>query len=181
MAVIDNKAVFFDRDGVIIVEKNFLSDFSKVEYIPRSIEAIKALSDNYRKIIVSNQSGIARGYFTIDQVNEFNRELAADLDKRGAHIDAVYFCPHGPGDNCNCRKPSIGLFEKAKEQFGIDYKKSWMIGDKSSDIQAGKNIDAKTILVLTGFGGNEPGALSIKPDFTANDLHEAVEIINHDS
>jgi histidinol-phosphate phosphatase family protein len=181
MEIGHNRAVFLDRDGVIIVEKNFLADFSKVEYIPRSIDALKALSSKYRKIIVSNQSGIARGYFTVDQVDEFNRALTTNLEKRGTEIDAFYFCPHGPEDNCDCRKPNIGLFEKAQERFNINFKQSWMIGDKSSDIQAGKNIDAKTILVLTGYAGNEPGAISVKPDFTANDLFEAVEIINHDS
>jgi histidinol-phosphate phosphatase family protein len=177
MLVAENKTVFLDRDGVIIVEKNFQVDFSQAEYIPRSVDALKALPDDYLKIIISNQSGIARGYFTIEQVDKFNNALVADLKKQNVTIDAFYFCPHGPDDNCDCRKPQTGLFERAKRQFSIDYEKSWMIGDKSSDIQAGKNIGAKTILVLTGFAGKEPGATDVKPDFITKDLFEAMEII----
>jgi D-glycero-D-manno-heptose 1,7-bisphosphate phosphatase len=177
MAVANNKAVFLDRDGVLIVEKNFQVDFSKAEYIPRSVDALKALPNDYLKIIISNQSGIARGYFSIEQVESFNKALVADLKIHNVTIDAFYFCPHGPDDNCDCRKPQIGLFERANEQFSIDYKKSWMIGDKSSDIQAGKNIGAKTILVLTGFAGKEPGANDVKPNFITKDLFEAMEII----
>jgi len=131
----------------------------------------------YKKVVVSNQSGAARGYFGVNDVEKFNAAMLADLSGRGINLDAIYYCPHGPDDGCDCRKPEIGQFKMAQERFKIDFSRSWMIGDKSSDIMAGKNIGAKTILVMTGYSGKEPGAVSIEPDYTANDLFEAVEII----
>jgi histidinol-phosphate phosphatase family protein len=172
-----NKAVFLDRDGVIIEEDNFLIDFNKARFIPRSIDALGNIPKNYLKIIVSNQSGIARGYFTQQQVETLNANLLADLSGKNSPMDAIYYCPHGPDDNCDCRKPGSALFERARQRFNLDFAQSWMIGDKSSDVEAGKNIGAKTILVLTGYAGKEPGAVDIQADFTAIDLFEAVEII----
>ncbi len=181
MAIISKKAIFLDRDGVIIVEKDFISDISELEYIPRAVKALKSIPSQYLKIIISNQSGIGRGFFTADQVDEFNAELIVDLKKKGVLIDKIYYCPHNPDDNCECRKPKTGLFDLARREFNIDYAKSWMIGDKSSDIQAGKNIGASTIQVLTGYAGEEPGAMKVKADFIADDLYEAVEIIKNES
>jgi len=171
------KAVFLDRDGVIIVEKDFISDISQLEYIPKAIEALKLIPSEYLKIIVSNQSGIGRGYFAADQVDKFNTGLIIDLKKKGVFIDKIYYCPHSPDNNCECRKPKTGLFDLARRQFNIDYAKSWMIGDKSSDIQAGKNIGATTIQVLTGYAGEEKNALEVVADYIVSDLYEAVEII----
>ncbi|NLI15869.1 MAG: HAD family hydrolase [candidate division Zixibacteria bacterium] len=170
-------AVFLDRDGVIIEEDEFLIDYSKARFIERSIDAIRNIPETFLRIIVSNQSGIARGYFTYEQVEDFNSKLKADLAANHSPIDEIYFCPHGPNDGCDCRKPKSGLFDLARLEYDIDYSRSWVIGDKSSDIQAGKNIGAKTILVLTGYAGKEPGALAITADYTAEDLYEAVEII----
>jgi histidinol-phosphate phosphatase family protein len=173
----NNIAIFLDRDGVIIEENNFLIDYSKVKFLAHAVEAICNIPGDFRKVIISNQSGVARGYFTVEQVNDFNARLLADLRNQKAIIDAIFFCPHGPDDNCECRKPGAGLFEKAQKQLNINFAKSWVIGDKSSDIQAGKNIGARTILVLTGYAGREPGAVDITADYTARDLFEAVEII----
>jgi len=175
------KAIFIDRDGVILVEKNFISDISQLEYIPKAVEALKLVPSEYLKIIISNQSGIGRGYFTADQVDKFNAELIVDLKKKGVLIDKIYYCPHSPDDNCNCRKPKTGLFDLARREFNIDYAKSWMIGDKSSDIQAGRNIGASTIQVLTGYAGEESGAMKVEADFVARNLFEAVEIIKNES
>ena len=181
MAAKFRKAIFLDRDGVIIVEKNFISDISQLEFVPKAIEALKLVPSEYLKIIISSQSGIGRGYFTADQVDKFNTGLIIDLKKKGVLIDKIYYCPHSPDDNCECRKPKTGLFDLARRQFNIDYAKSWMIGDKSSDIQAGKNIGASTIQVLTGYAGEEPGAIKVEADFIADDLYEAVEIIKNES
>ncbi|MCD6163367.1 MAG: D-glycero-beta-D-manno-heptose 1,7-bisphosphate 7-phosphatase [candidate division Zixibacteria bacterium] len=177
MAIISNPAVFLDRDGVIIHEKDFIIDPDKLEFIPGSLDALKRIPPSYKKIIVSNQSGIGRGYFTANQVERFNDVLLARIKKYGASIDKIYYCPHTPEDNCNCRKPKPGLFEKARQQFNIDFSGSWMIGDKSSDIRAGKNIGAATILVLTGYGGKERNSLDVAADYVVNNLYEAVEII----
>lgn len=175
------RAVFLDRDGVITVEKDFVIDIDDLEFMPGAIDALTRIPADYLKIIVSNQSGIGRGYFTVDQVEDFNKVLLDELKKKSVLIDKIYYCPHSPEDKCDCRKPGIELFERAKRQFGIDFSKSWMVGDKSSDIQSGKNIGALTIQVLTGYAGNEPGAASIKPDYFADDLYKAVEIIRNES
>jgi D-glycero-D-manno-heptose 1,7-bisphosphate phosphatase len=175
------KAVFLDRDGVIIVNKDFIIDAADMEFTPGAIEGLKRLNPTYKKIVISNQSGVGRGLFTTDQVDAFNAILLRELKKRGVLIDEIYYCPHSPDDNCDCRKPKTMLFEKARGSFGIDFAGSWMIGDKSSDIQAGKNIGARTILVGTGYGGNEPGADSVQPDYIVDDLFQAVEIINNES
>jgi len=177
MAVGNHKAVFLDRDGVIIKEKEFVIDIDHIDFIPRSIEALLRLPADYLKIIVSNQSGVGRGYFKAAQVEAFDNALTALLKKKSVLIDKIYYCPHRPEDNCECRKPASGLFEEANRRFGIDFSRSWVIGDKSTDILAGKKIGATTILVLTGYAGDEPGAQKIIPDYTAKDLFEAVEII----
>jgi len=166
-----------DRDGVIIKEKHFQHDCTQIEYIPGAVEALSLLPGGLLKIIVSNQSGIGRGYFSAQQAAEFDRYLLDDLAGKGIKIDDSLYCPHAPEDNCDCRKPNTRLFLLAREKHSIDFDRSWMIGDKSSDIQAGKNIGAKTILVLTGYAGKEPGALDIAPDYIAGDLKEAVEIL----
>jgi len=177
MATDGNKAVFLDRDGVIISEKDFIIDPKQLEFIPGSLEALKQIPSDYLKIIISNQSGIGRGFFSIEQVEAFNEFLLAEIKKDGASIDEIYYCPHTHEDDCECRKPKIFLFESARRQYNIDYTKSWMIGDKSSDIQAGKNVGAMTVLVLTGYGGKEPGSCDVVADYTVNNLYEAVEII----
>ena len=177
MAIGENRAVFLDRDGVIIKEKEFVIDIDRLEFIPRSIDALRRLPAEFLKIIISNQSGVGRGYFNLEQVESFNSALIELLKKKGVLIDKIYYCPHRPEDNCECRKPASGLFNRADRQFGIDFSRSWVIGDKSTDILAGKNIGAKTILVRTGYAGREPGAQEAEADYTAGDLFEAVEII----
>jgi histidinol-phosphate phosphatase family protein len=172
-----SKAIFLDRDGVIIEDRDYAYKPSDIRLLPRAIEALRAIPGVYLKIIISNQSGIARGKFTSEQADKFNAALLELLKKNNAIIDKIYYCPHGPDDGCDCRKPKIGLFEQAKKHYNIDYEKSWVIGDKSSDIQAGINIGARTILVRTGYGGREDGEMLARPDYIAADLYEAVEII----
>jgi histidinol-phosphate phosphatase family protein len=181
MAVASKKAVFLDRDGVILVDKDYMVNISDMEFLPGAIKALTNIPKQYLKVIISNQSGVGRGYFTIEQLNSFNDNFIAELKKYGVFIDKLYYCPHDPEENCNCRKPKTGMFDLAKRQLGIDVSQSWMIGDKSSDIMAGKQIKARTIQVRTGYAGNEPGAVSVEPDFYANDLYQAVEILNNES
>ena len=176
-----SKAIFLDRDGVIIYDKDFIIEPSDMEFFPETVKALKAIPSDYLKIVVSNQSGVGRGYFTIEQLNLFNDNFLAELKKNGVFIDKLYYCPHSPDDNCNCRKPKPGMFEQARQRFGIDFSKSWMIGDKSSDILAGKNIGARTILVKTGYAGGESGVSEVQPDFYADNLFQAVEIIINES
>lgn len=171
-------AVFLDRDGVLIVEKDFSISPDDIEFFPETVDALNALGDRYLKIVISNQSGIARGYFKSEDVRKFNSELSRRLIKAGITIDGWYFCPHGPNDNCSCRKPKPGMIIKASKELGADPGQSWVIGDKSSDVEAGKSYGAKTILVKTGYGGAEPGATDVNPDYTADNLRDAIEYIN---
>lgn len=178
------KAVFIDRDGVIIEEKNYAYRIDDLAFIPGSTDAIKALSrSDYLVIIVTNQAGIARGYFTEKDYHEFTSRLLALLRDAGGRIDGVYFCPHHPtegtGDykiDCECRKPKNGMLKAAAKDFGIDLASSWLIGDKSSDIKAGQSAGCKTILVKTGYAGGE-GSNATVPDYTADDLNSAVRLI----
>lgn len=171
-------AVFLDRDGVIIVEKNFLVDLDEIEFIPRSLDALRNLDPRFFKVIVSNQSGVARGFFTAEDVNRFQEALGVMLESQGIALNGWYFCPHGPQDVCECRKPKPGLVLRAAMELPINLGKSWMVGDKSSDIAAGAAAGLKTILVNTGYAGKEPGYSNFAPDFVVDDLYEAVNIIN---
>ncbi len=186
------KACFLDRDGVVIVDKDYLCDVNEVQLTENAAQAIKKLNDaNYIVIIVSNQSGVARGYFSeasIDGVhNQICKLIATDS---GAVIDKFYYCPHhkhgtiAPFNiDCDCRKPKLGMFEQSLNDFDIDVANSVMVGDKVSDVLAGNNIGCKrSFLVKTGHGIEELAKLNTsknsKLKFTvAENLAEAVENI----
>jgi D-glycero-D-manno-heptose 1,7-bisphosphate phosphatase len=170
-------AVFLDRDGVIIRENNFQCDPRAIEFIPGAVGALNNLKTNFLTVVISNQSGIARGYFTKEDVIRFQRALDEKLGKSKVAISGWYFCPHGPDEDCDCRKPKPGMILRAAKELPIDLEASWMVGDKSSDIGAGRAAGLKTILVKTGYAGKESGARNIEPDFVADDLHAAVDII----
>lgn len=172
-------AVFLDRDGTLIEEVNFLHRVEELRFFDFTDEAISLLKDNnYLIIVVTNQSGIGRNIFDEDAMHGIHEKIQADLS---SNLDAFYFCPHLPAEGCACRKPGVGMIEKALEEFNIDAEKSWMIGDKAIDIQAGKNAGMKTALVLTGYGEKELEKIQILPDIIAEDLLDAVkEIIFND-
>ena len=136
-----NKAVFLDRDGTINVEKNYLYRIEDFEFLPGTIEALKILQDaGYLLIIITNQSGIARGYYTEDDFHILNDWMLDTLKKQGISIAKVYYCPHHPEGiigkyrvNCNCRKPKLGMFMTAKEDFDLDFNECFAIGDKIRD------------------------------------------------
>lgn len=136
------KAVFFDRDGTINIEKNYMFRIEDFEYLPRAKEGMKMLQDaGYKLIIVTNQSGIARGYYTEDDYIKLNNWMLEDLRKSGIDIVGTYYCPHHPAAKidkykceCMCRKPGIALFEKAISEHSIDVQRSFAIGDKMRDL-----------------------------------------------
>ncbi len=182
------KAVFLDRDGVVLREVGYLSDLKKVSFYKGNIEALKLLKHKgYKLIVVSNQSGVARGYFTESFVKKTHKLIQEKLKKYGLSIDAFYYCPHHIKDvkikkylkDCNCRKPKPGMVLKAKKRFNIDLKKSFIIGDKLTDIKLGKNTNMKTILLLTGYGRKEKRKIdeTIRPDFICKNLFSAAKII----
>lgn len=182
-----NRAVFIDRDGVIIQEPpHYIYRPDQLKFIPGSIEAIKLLNDyNFKIIIVTNQAGVAYGYYLEKDVILFNRLMKEELILYGAHIDAIYYCPHHSEAkvikyrlNCDCRKPKPGMLKKAEKELNIDLKSSYMIGDKKSDIEAGNIVGCKTTLVLTGHGKEELNRYNIEYDYIAKDLYNAVYFIN---
>ena len=172
------KAVFIDRDGTICEEVNYLSRPENLRLFPFSAEAVKMLNDNdFLVVLITNQSGIARGFFDEKTLHEIHAKLKSELDESKAKLDAIYFCPHKPADNCFCRKPAIGMIQKAKQNFPFDLKNSWIIGDKAIDVETGFNAQIKTALVLTGYGKKEAPTLKQKPDIIAENLLEAVKLM----
>jgi D-glycero-D-manno-heptose 1,7-bisphosphate phosphatase len=175
-----SKAAFLDRDGTIIEERDFIPSPDEVEFVPGSIDAVKMLrSSGYKIVVISNQSGIGRGILTEKMVAEVNQSFLDRLKDQGASADGLYFCPHHPDDDCDCRKPKTGMIERAVRELGLDLEDALVIGDKLADVRLGKNIGAKTALVLTGYGKQEAEKLkgldsSDQPDFVAKNLLEAV-------
>ncbi len=180
-----NKTVFLDRDGTINIEKNYLFRTEDFEFIPGSEKAIKLLNDNgYKVIVITNQAGVARGYYSEKEVKRLHEFINSKLETTGAHIDAFYHCPHHPVAGigfykriCSCRKPNTGLFERAKENFDVDVEKSYMIGDNIADIQGGNNFGVSTILVSTGYGSKLHKQGGVKYDYYTANLLSAVEYI----
>ncbi|MBN8704682.1 MAG: HAD family hydrolase [Bacteroidetes bacterium] len=175
-------AIFIDRDGTLIREVNFLHRPDQVALIPGIHQAIKrANALNLPVIVVSNQSGVGRGYFSVDDVNLVHSHISALLSDHQAHIDGYYFCPHSPPDpsnaisDCQCRKPNPGMFFEASRDFKIDLGTSVMIGDKSLDIEAGRNLNMVTVLVETGYGRKSlPDVELFKPSFVCNNASTAI-------
>ena len=178
------RVVFLDRDGVINEDLDFVHKKEDFRFIPRSIEGLKLLK-NYGLIVVTNQSGIARGYYTEENMHSLHEHMIEELEKGGIFLLGIYYCPHhsekGIGKykiDCGCRKPKSGMLEQAAEEHNIDLGESWTIGDKLRDIKSSKNVGCKTILVRTGQESKEDVKNSkIKPDFIVDDLYEAAKLI----
>ncbi len=177
----NNLAVFLDRDGTINEDTGYIDSPERLVIIDGVFSAIKRLnSKGFKVVVITNQSGVARGYFSKEAADAVNKRLEDVLKKNGAHLDGIYYCPHHPDDNCECRKPKTGMLEKAKKDLHIDFEKSYVVGDKVSDVEIARKIGGKGILVLTGAGKDEEGKLLHKPSYIANDLKDAVEWIIKD-
>jgi len=170
------KAVFVDRDGTINEDVGYFCSREKLEFIPRSLEALKILQKDYTLFIVTNQSGVARGHFSEDELLKFNKEFEQILAEKGIIIEKTYYCPHmGDEEHCNCHKPETLFLEQAKEEFGIDLQNSIVIGDHPHDVEFGQRVGATAIYVLTGHGQKHRDELIHidPPDLIANNLYEA--------
>ena len=177
------RAAFLDRDGTINIEKDYLYRVEDFEFIPGAPEAIRLLNlAGMLVVVVTNQSGVARGYYTEDDVTTLHRHIDGELERFGAHIDLWLFCPHHPdghGDYaipCSCRKPLPGMLQEAAGRYDIDLGNSVMIGDKTADVEAGVAAGVRTILVRTGYGSDV--AQGIGPQTTiCDDLLAAVKYL----
>lgn len=174
-------AVFLDRDGTINVEKNYLYRIEDWEWIPGAETAIAQLNlAGFLVVVVSNQAGIARGFYTEEDVSNLHLQVSANLMHHGGKIDAFYYCPHHPdhGENraCKCRKPKPAMLLEAARSLNIDLGNSWMVGDKVIDLLAAKAAGVRGILVQTGYGIHELSQLS--PEYlTMMDLPTATSMI----
>lgn len=172
-----NKAIILDRDGVINEEIEYLHEPPKFKFIKNALEGIKQMQDmGYKIVIATTQAGIGLGYFTKEDFYKVNKVMLQGFHDYGIIASRIYFCPHNISDNCNCRKPKTGLLERAEKDLYLDIKQSWIIGDKTSDILAGKNMNGNTLLVKSGHGGMDK-EYDVTPDFNSSDLINAAKKI----
>ncbi|MDD8017283.1 MAG: HAD family hydrolase [Bacteroidota bacterium] len=178
-------AVFVDRDGTINVDVDFLSSPNQLQLIPRSADAIRELNDLHIPVIViTNQSGIARGLYSEEDLGVVHQALAGMLHKVGASILAYYYCPHHPKEgvkpyiqDCECRKPKPGMLHSAQKKYGFKLERSFVVGDKCIDMQTARAVGATAIQVATGYGTGEKDLCVSDRDYFATDLYDAVQII----
>ena len=172
-------AVFIDRDGTIMIEREYLADPDGVQIIPGSFEALAALREaGFALVIVTNQSGIARGYYSIEDYQAVAARLDALLEEAGVAVDMTRFCPHHPdlGGTCPCRKPGTGMYLDAAEELGLDPARSYYVGDKLTDVMPALELGGRGILVRTGYG-SELEASALEPILVVDDLAAAAELI----
>ena len=175
--------IFLDRDGTMIREKNYLSKIEEVKFLPGVITGLKKLIHcGLPMYIFTNQAGVGHGYFDENTVAQIHHHLGTFLKKNGITIAGAFYCPHHPQAkikayrrDCFCRKPNPGLLYRAAYSARLDLAKSYVIGDKLIDIEAGKRVNAKTVLVLTGYGLSESAQITLKntPNYIATNFHEA--------
>ena len=155
-----NRAVFLDRDGTINEEVGYLEHLERFRLLPEAGRAIRLLNrHHFKTVVITNQSGVARGYFLESRVHEVHKRMKDLLRLEGARLDGIYYCPHHPDEKCRCRKPETGLVEEASRDLHIDCSRSYVVGDRRGDIEFAHKIGAKGILVLTGYGREERESL----------------------
>lgn len=180
-------AVFLDRDGTINEEVEYLSSLEELNIFPNSFEAIKLINESgMLAVVITNQSGVARGYFDENFVKTVHLRINEILQGKGGYIDRFYYCPHHPVEgrghylkSCGCRKPEPGMLIRASEELGIDLSCSYMVGDAAKDIELAERVGAKGVLVKTGYGKDAVSS-GIKPAYIADNILDAVKWIMKD-
>lgn len=170
--------VALDRDGTLIAERHYLSDPGQVELLPGVCEALSKLRGlGCRLIMVTNQSGIGRGYFDEARLALVHSHLADLLNAGNVVLDGVFYCPHAPASGCACRKPGTAMLEKAAAELGLELARGFVIGDKACDAELGKRVGATSLLVRTGYGREFEGQGEASWDYIVDDLREAADVI----
>ena len=181
--------IFIDRDGTISEEVGYVNHVSRYQVYSWTAEAIRNFNAAGLKVfVVTNQAGVARGYFTEELVKQVHEKLVEEMTRAGARFDAIYYCPHHPSvgeppyrQSCNCRKPKTGMLERAAIEFGIEVKRSFVIGDRYGDIELAHNAGARSIFVLSGYGLGEyeyqRHNWKRQPEWIARDLLEASHLV----
>lgn len=169
-----DRAAFLDRDGTIIEDAEYLADPDRIVFVPGAFEGLRMLRDSgYRLVVITNQSGIARGLYSIDQYRAVEARMEQMLAEQGITLDGVYFCPHHPDFTgpCECRKPGLGMYEQAARNLNLDLARSVYIGDRTRDVEPAIALGGQGILVRTGMGESEvarvPRGVDIAPDLLA--------------
>lgn len=176
------KIIFLDRDGVInkAAMEGYIENWEDFEFLPSALEALRILAENdYRIFVVSNQSGVAKGLYTLEDLENITRRMNKIVQQHGGKIEDVVYCPHRDEDDCDCRKPKPGMLYKLEEKYNLDIDKgnTFYIGDSKSDIEAGKRFGLKTILLLCGKTNKEEKLQQweYEPDYIREDLLDAVK------
>ena len=176
------QAAFLDRDGTICEEMGYLNHVSRFRMFPYTASAIRRLNEKgLPVVVVTNQSGVARGIFPESLIHEVHERMTSQLAENGARIEGFYYCPHRAQDGCHCRKPGSRLLERAAQEHGLELSRSFVVGDRYVDVEMGHRVGAKSALVLTGYGRGElqwhHKGWPRQPDFVAEDLSVAVDWI----
>lgn len=172
------KAIFLDRDGTLVEDKGYVHKIEDFKIYPDVVRGLKLLKNDYIFFIITNQPGIGKGMYTVEDFYKFNNHLVKELEKRGIIIERTYFCPHV--DGCDCKKPSTKFIKEIVAEFPVDLTCSWVVGDHPSDVIMGKNAGCKTAYLLTGHGAkhfDELKLLGIEPTVIAHDFLSAVNQI----
>ncbi|MFQ5956040.1 MAG: D-glycero-alpha-D-manno-heptose-1,7-bisphosphate 7-phosphatase [Kiloniellales bacterium] len=165
--------MLLDRDGTVIVDRDYLADPAGVELLPGAADGLRRLKGlGLGLVIISNQSGVGRGYFGIADVERVNRRLRRLLAARGVRLDGIYYCPHAPADGCRCRKPKPGMVEQAARELGFEPESCFVIGNEPADMALGRAVGAVTVRI-----GDATSAPEARPDHTVADLGEAAALI----
>jgi D-glycero-D-manno-heptose 1,7-bisphosphate phosphatase len=167
-----------DRDGTIIVERHYLSDPDQVTLLPGSAQGLRRMREaGFLLFVVTNQSAVGRGIISLDRLDQIHARMNELLSQEGSAVDGIFFCPHTPEDRCECRKPKAGLLHQAASRFEINLSEGFVIGDKPCDIDLGRSVSARTMLVRTGYGSDPSIASQSTPDFIVDDLNAAATVM----
>jgi D-glycero-D-manno-heptose 1,7-bisphosphate phosphatase len=170
-----NKVVVLDRDGTIVVDRHYLADPDDLKFEAGAESGLRKMSEmGFRLVVITNQSGIARGFLSLPRLEEIHERLRQMLHSIGVRLEGIYFCPHAPGEGCECRKPNLGLMRQASAELGFDMSESIVIGDKDSDVEFGRRAGALTLQI-----GKPESQLqsATTPDHVVVNLKEAADII----